>query len=113
MWKHRSRNPDPAEAEIRICFREAKHTATAHSAGPGSIQTSPSLFLAAKYIDFPSFCYILLYEADSAAILPFNLPYEADSAAILPFMLLYEADSDAIFHEFLPYEADHAAILLL
>ena len=68
-------------------------------------QLNPLIFFA--------FCNILLHEADSAAILPFNLPYEADSAAILPFMLLYEADSDAIFHDFLPYEADHAAILLL
>ena len=77
------------------------------------IQPLRSLLLATKSIDFLAFCYILLYEADSAAILPFNLPYEADSAAILPFMLLYEADSDAMLHDFLLYEADHAAILLL
>ena len=73
-------------------------------------QPFPTLLLAAKCIDF--LC-ILLHEADSAAILPFNLPYEADSAAIWPFVLLYEADSDAILHDFLPYEADHSAILLL
>ena len=68
-------------------------------------QLNPLMFLA--------FCCILLYEADSAAILPFNLLYEADSAAILPFMLLYETDSDAMLHDFLPYDADHAAILIL
>ena len=56
-------------------------------------QLNPLMFLA--------FCFILLYEADSAAILPSSLPYEADSAAILPFMLLYEADSDAMLHDFL------------
>ena len=33
-----SRNTDPAEAEIRICFREAKYAATAPSAGPRSVQ---------------------------------------------------------------------------
>ena len=42
-----------AEAEIRICFREAKYAAIAHSAGPNPIQPLLSLLLAAKTIDFP------------------------------------------------------------
>jgi len=33
-----------AEAEIRICFREAKHAAIAHSAGPGSDQPKKTSF---------------------------------------------------------------------
>ena len=67
-------------------------------ANPG--QPLQSLFWQLKPLIFLAFCNILLHEADSAAILPFNLPYEADSAAILPFMLLSGADSDAMLHDF-------------
>ena len=60
---------------------------------------------------FLAFCYILLHGADSAAILPFNMPYEADSAAILTANMPYEAGSAAIVPANMPYEADLAAIL--
>ena len=53
-----------AEAEIRICFREAKYAAIAHSAGPGLSWSFLGLskpILAAKSIDFP--CILLYFAA--------------------------------------------------
>ena len=87
-------------AEIRICFREAKHAATAGSAGPNPIQPLRSLLWQLNPLLFLAFSCILLHGADSASSLPFSMPHEADSAAILPFMLLYEADYDAMLHYF-------------
>ena len=85
-------------------FRRAESGLTpASSFQPSFYQLNPLTFLA--------FYNILLHEADSAAILPFNLPYEANAAAILPFMLLYEADSDAMLPDFLLYRAIYAVIL--
>ena len=56
--------------------------------------------------------FLLLFEADSAAILLLILPYDSDFAAILPVILLYEADLAAILPLRLLYEADFASNLL-
>ena len=104
----------------RICFREVKYAAIAHSGGPGvgRPQHTPADFGTASFEQlFPLillvFREILLHATDSAANLPLSMPSNADFAVTLPVMLRYEADSDAMVQYLLPYEANHVAILLV
>jgi len=109
-----------AEDRIRICFREAKYAAIAHSAGsevrPTLANPDQASFSTKLPCIFVQFCFISVYEADSAAILLFILLCKANFAILLSFTLLSKANFRIIlllptFFHLVLYEADFAAIL--